>query len=283
MYNSKNDIIEYKGIILDRFTHDGELSIRIDISKLKLCKKIIKEKGIKNIDISYNPKCKKDVDFLKDEVFSEAKSIHISANCIENIDAVYELKNLESFSLNVVKPSFEVDFQKLPTLKRISFEWSKKFINIDKLKNLEDVKIWKYPYDNLKLFSDLKKIKRMEFNQSKLINLEGIEALSNLIEFELNYNRRLVSLKGFTSNHKNLKIFHSYSAPKLYEVNDYLSKLVNLEVILLSKVKEIDSLKFLNKLKKLRIIEIKEGAFKVADNDYEPLKRALKRIEEKQQ
>ncbi|MEW4923139.1 hypothetical protein [Algibacter sp. 2305UL17-15] len=270
-------IYNYKGIILDEVK--GVITIRLDLSKIELCKKIIKDKKINSISINYNPNKISDIDFLKDPFFCEINSIHVTSKYITNVEGLYSLKKLERLSINDIGSGLKIDFNKLTTLKAISFVWSKNFINIDKLVNLERFVITKYPHKDLLLFSNCKVLNHLELIESKIVTLEGLGGLNRIVKIQLFYNKNLQSLKGISKDCDKLTSFGVYSAPKLYEINAALSHANKLKNIMLSKVKKVDSLKFLDLMLELKDVQIKSEFIKLADNDYKPLERAIRRVE----
>jgi hypothetical protein len=67
-----------------------------------------------------------------------------------------------------------------------------------------------------------------------------------------------------------------YSTPKLYQVNDFLSEIIELKKLQLNS-KKVDSFKFLDSMKKLELLGIHNLICNVENGDKKPLIRALKR------
>lgn len=112
---------------------------------------------------------------------------------------------------------------------------------------------------------------------SKITSLKGLENFKELEYLDLFHNRSLVSLEGITEEHnKSIKEISIYSAPKLFYVNEYLSKLSKLEYLQL-ECKKVDSFRFLDNLKKLTLLSIHNKLNEVVDGDKTPLIEALKR------
>jgi Leucine-rich repeat (LRR) protein len=112
---------------------------------------------------------------------------------------------------------------------------------------------------------------------SKINSLKGLENFKELENLDLFHNRNLVSLEGITEEHnKSIKEISIYTAPKLFYVNEYLSKLSNLEYLQL-ECKKVDSFRFLDKLMKLNLLSIHNKLNEVEDGDKTPLIEALKR------
>lgn len=251
----------------------------IDGDKLEDCAEVVNSEQITKILISGGHEVFENLMFLNKKEFSQIDTVTLSSSNIKNVEVLYKLKNLNSIGISNIHQSTAIDFEKLTSLKSVSLDWSKRYSNIDKLADLEDFKISKYPYKDLAFLNSYRKLKCIELTQSKVTSLKGIDELSQIEKIELHYNKNLVSLNGISFKHKNLKHLSVYSSPKLFEVNKFLSNAINLELIHLAKVKEIDSFKFLNKLDNLKKIQIKADFVKVKDNNYMPLKKAIERTE----
>jgi len=254
------------------------MSISIDKNRIKECSEIIKLKKIKKIMLAGEYRGAKDISFLCSSGFSQIESITISSSDINNIDGLYECGSLKSLGISNVHKSTKIDFSKLISLRALSLDWSKYYSHIFALSQLQDISISKYPFENLEHFQSFEKLRIIELTQSKLVSLEGIETLKTIEKIKLSYNRNLLSLKGIGKKHKFLKTISIYNASKLFQI-EMLKNATNLENISLAKMKEIDSFKFLDNLQKLKNIQIKPEFFKVKDEDFSPIERAINRCE----
>lgn len=129
--------------------------------------------------------------------------IHFWEIDLNNVDAIYHLKNLEYFSISPKRPS--VDFSKLPKLEKIIWHHKKTDSGISNLENLKRLNLWRYKipsYENLKIPNTLE---YFEANWSDPEDLFGLPVLKNLKELQLHYCRNLKSLTGLKNIAPNLE------------------------------------------------------------------------------
>lgn len=215
------------------------------------------------------------LDFLKDRDLSFIRSIDILSDSVKNIDGLYCLQNIES--INSINQNIE--YCRFPKLRSIGGELSSySYKTLSAISSLEAIGISnKFKEKDVTIFSKNKKLKYLMLRGSKITSLKGLENFKELEKLELFHNRSLVSLEGITEEHnKSIKEISIYTAPKLFYVNEYLSKLSNLEYLQL-ECKKLDSFRFLDKLKKLTLLSIHNKLNEVEDGDKTPLIEALKR------
>lgn len=263
----KTDIrIKYK--LYDEFTiFITSQNLKQDIRNISL------EKDINNIRLTNDYKLK-DLSFLSQHDFSFIAKLDILSDFVNDVSDIYFLENLEIINSRNQK----IDYTNFKYLKDISGELSiYSYKTLHEVNGLINISISnKFKETDLSIFSANKLLRKITMRGSKLISLMGLENFKYLECLELFHNRNITSLEGITDNHKNLKEISIYSAPKLFNVNDYLSKLINLEHLQLA-CKKVDSLKFLDELKNLKFVSIHNKLIEVEDGDKEPLLRALKR------
>jgi hypothetical protein len=243
--------------------------------KLKLnLNALMVEKDINTIRLTDDYKLD-NLDFLNDYDLSFIRSIDILSDSVENIDGLYCLKNIEE----IVSNNKNIDYLRFPKLKRIGAELSSySYKTLADISTLESISISnKFKEKDITIFSKNTRLKHLMLRGSKIISLKGLENYNELEYLDLFYNRSLVSLEGITEEHnKSLKEVSIYSAPKLFYVNEYLSKLSNLEYLQL-ECKKVDSFRFLDNLQKLTLLSIHNKLNEVEDGDKTPLIEALKR------
>lgn len=239
---------------------------------------LIKEKDINTIRLTDDYKLD-NLDFLNDYDLSFIRSINILSDSVKNIDALYGLKNIEE----ITSGNLNIDYSKFPKLRRIGAELSAfSYKTLSKVSSLEAIAISnKFKELDVTVFSNNKRLRYLTLTGSKITSLKGLENFSELEYLGLFYNRNIVSLEGISEIHnKSLKEISIYSAPKLFYVDEYLSKLPNLEHLQLDS-KKVDSFKFLNNLKNLTLLSIHNKITEVEDGDKTPLIEALKRTNSK--
>lgn len=233
------------------------------------------EEGINTIRLTTSNYKFDDLDFLSHYDLSFIRAIDILSESVKNIDGLYSLQNIES--INSINQ--DIDYSRFPNLRTIGGELSLySYKTLSNISTLESIGISnKFKEKDVTIFSENKKLKYLMLRGSKIISLVGLENFKELEYLELFYNKSLISLEGITEVHnKNIKEISIYNAPKLFYVNEYLSKLSNLEHLQL-ECKKVDSFRFLDKLKKLNLLGIHNKLNEVEDGDKTPLIDALKR------
>lgn len=241
-------------------------------------KALMQEKDINTIRLTDNYKFD-NLDFLNDLDLSFIRSIDILSDSIKNIDGLYNLLNVESIN----STNQNIDYSRFPKLRSIGGELSSfSYKTLSNVETLESIGISnKFKEKDVSIFSKNKGLKYLMLRGSKITSLKGLENFEELKCLELFHNRNIVSLEGISDVHnKSLKEISIYSAPKLFYVDEYLSKLTNLEHLQLDS-KKVDSFRFLNSLKNLKLLSIHNKITQVEDEDKAPLIEALKRTNSK--
>jgi internalin A len=137
-------------------------------------------------------------------------------NTILNFESIYVLKNIENILINF-RQKFTIDIAQYKKLKHFGSEYWKGIKNIDKMENLENMVITKYPKENINEFIGLKNLKILHIYSSKIETVDGIEKLKNLEELVLAYNRKLENIK----NVKDIKSLKILRIEKCNNIKDY--------------------------------------------------------------
>jgi len=173
----------------------------------------------------------------------------------------------------------KIDYTKFDNLKSIALETVDKYSleKISLLPKLERLGLYnKYAEIDLSILSKNINLKKLEIRGSKLKSLKGLENLKDVEMLGLFHNRSLTSLEGISKDHIKLRKIQIYSAPKLFDVNNYLGNLQNLTFLQLDS-KRVDSFGFLNSLNKLELLSIHNLVCDVEDGNKVPLINALKK------
>lgn len=257
----------------DRLFHRNVVFITSDRLRENL-ETLMEEKDINTIRLTDDYKLD-NLDFLNDYDLSFIRSIDILSDSIKNIDGLYNLLNIEGIN----STNQNIDYSRFPKLRSIGAELSSfSYKTLSNVETLESIGITnKFKEKDVSIFSKNKGLKYLMLRGSKITSLKGLENFKELKCLELFHNRNIVSLEGISNVHnKSLKEISIYSAPKLFYVDEYLSKLPNLEHLQL-ECKKVDSFKFLNSLRNLKLLSIHNKITEVEDGDKTPLIEALKR------
>ncbi len=135
-------------------------------------------------------------DFKKLKNLSDIlKVLSISSNLgvVDNLDSIYELKNIEKIYIDV-KQNFNLEASKFPKLKYLGAEYWKGLIDLELLDKIEVIVLTKIPFLDLNLFSKFINLKVLHIYSSKIENTKGLEKLQNLEEISLARNTNLIDI-----------------------------------------------------------------------------------------
>ncbi|CDL86090.1 leucine-rich repeat domain-containing protein [Xenorhabdus cabanillasii] len=201
------------------------------------------------------------------DALSDLLGIEILGFNIKSIDSVHVLKQLRSLGISTYCNT-PIQFENFPDLEICSLEWRKKSDSLFKCKNLKDIFINKYPYDDLKPLQLLTKLERLALLNSKLKSLDGIENIKNIRRLRIANLRGLTSLDGI-ENLSKLENLDIDTCRKITHINQ-LENLENLKEVFINNCNEIESLKPLRYLKKLEKVAFVEST-NIVDGDLSPL------------
>ncbi|MEW4925442.1 hypothetical protein [Algibacter sp. 2305UL17-15] len=230
--------------------------LRIDSSRLDDYISYINKNKIKNLDInSVSGYYLKDVNFL--EFCPSIEVISITDRDID-IDGIKHLKNLRVLISNS-NPKSEFDLSFFTSLKSLSIDWNRKWLNISKCLHLKSLRLWNYDQDNLIYFQKLKKLETLSLSDSSISSLYGIENLKMLSKFEGYHLRKLIQIS-IDGEIINLREMHLEYCRKIENFQDIskIKGLMKLSLIYCSK--KIRSIGFIDNLPKLVEFNLK-GTF----------------------
>jgi hypothetical protein len=236
---------------------------------------LINEKDINTIRLTTNDYKLENLDFLASYNLDFIESIDILSDSVKDFEGLYSLKKL----IRINSQNSKIDYTKFDNLKSIGLETVDKYSleKISLLTKLERLGLYnKYAEVDLSILSKNINLKQLKIRGSKLKSLKGLENFKDLELLNLFHNRSLTSLEGISKDHIKLKKIEIYSAPRLFEVNNYLANLQNLTFLQLDS-KRVDSFRFLNSLNKLELLSIHNLVCDVEDGNKVPLIDALKK------
>jgi len=199
--------------------------------------------------------------FLKEFDFIEG--ISIVGNHKMDIKSIHYLSNLRLLSL---PGEFDeaVDFSHFEKLNYCQIAWNSKIKNIQNLKFLNTLFLYKYKKQDLAEFRELTSLKKFCILQSTIRSLNGLENFALLEYLELAYLRNLESLNGIQSL-KKLRNLDLTNTPKIDSLTS-LESLKCLEALSIYGARNIQSISSLKDLKELKFIHI-SGNTNVIDGD----------------
>jgi hypothetical protein len=226
----------------------------------------MRDLDIRNVALNFNSirTTRRDITFLKSH-YDFIEGISISGNL--DITALSRFANLKRLSLQN-PPAQIIDFDNFPLLQECKIEWNKKVKNIDRLKSLETLHLWRYKMSDLQEIEGLRSLRELSVSHSSIVSLQGIGSLEVLERLELVYLCKLNSLHGLErlSNLRRLGFDHCPHIDDLSPVQE----LKNLEHLGTYGCRKINSLKPLKNLNKLDTIYIL-GRTEIMDGDMTPL------------
>ncbi|HEY5745185.1 MAG TPA: hypothetical protein VIU12_03830 [Chryseolinea sp.] len=228
--------------------------------------KEMRDLDIRNVELNFNTirTTRRDITFLKPH-YDFIEGISISGNL--DITALGKFANLRRLSLQKL-PAQIVDFDNFPLLQECKIEWNKKVKNIDRLKSLEILHLWRYKMSDLQGIGELRSLRELSVIHSSITSLQGIGSLDVLERLNLGYLRKLNSLHGL-EDVSNLRRLDMDYCPHVDDLSP-VQELINLEHLGTYGCRKIKSLKPLKNLTKLDIVYIM-GRPDIEDGDMTPL------------
>ncbi len=164
----------------------------------------------------------------------------------------------------------DVDLSYFPNLQFFSCGYSKKLVLPPELPQMEKMRIWKYPKNDMTSFPVAPKLESLELIQAKLKNLEGIERLASLRYLSIGYCRSLRDMSALKKlNLLALALASVRNMEQLQEVLPFCHSLLGLYID--SPAKTLPSLAFLNEMPNLKCFD---GILKdISDGDLMPTLR----------
>ena len=221
---------------------------------------------IRNVELNFNTMrpTRRDITFLKSH-YDFIEGISISGNL--DITALGKFVNLKRLSLQN-PPEQSIDFDNFPLLQECKIEWNKKVKNIDRLKSIEILHLWRYKVSDLQGIGGLRSLRELSVIHSGITSLQGVGSLDALERLELGYLRKLNSLRGLEGL-SNLRRLDLDCCPHIDDLSP-VQELKNLEQLGTYGCRKINSLKPLKDLTKLDIVHIL-GRTDIVDGDMTPL------------
>ncbi|WP_452229606.1 hypothetical protein [Lacinutrix sp. MEBiC02404] len=179
-----------------------------------------------------------------------------------NAESIYSLDLLKDLVISE-NVNFELDIKKIINLESLGAVYSKKIINYNENSNLNSLVFSaKYPFENFKEFSSLKKLEVLHLYKSKIVNVDFIENILQLKSLKLAFNPKLNNISSLNKS-KSIKILE---IEKCKSITDF-SSLENNDTIEELFISELDSLHFIKKMKNLKKINF----WNCKDGDMKPL------------
>ena len=113
---------------------------------------------------------------------------------LENIDALYQLHELQSFGVHPKRPA--IDFSRLPSLKQITWFHKPTDVGLRSLTSLNKLFVWHY-LPKSKSFADLlvpDGLNELQINWANPRTLDGLQSVPTLRRLEIHRCRNLESL-----------------------------------------------------------------------------------------
>lgn len=254
-----------KEIYIDRGI--GFDSVAITSGRIEESLEVMRKNGIKNISINSVWGWRKGATlrFLKDNTWIEG--VHIVDEGMD-ISLVNGLRNLKTLFL-ADKYKGELDFANFPELRQFSSAWNlKQMKNLESCGNCIEMRIWKFPYDDLNILSKLRKLEKLQLNYGKLRNLDGVENFRNLKQLDIYSQPGLTSLEKIDALSSSLEIL---MIDKCKKVGSYepIGELKKIKRLLIDESAPAASVKFIRKLQHLDYCGL---YIEILDKDPEPLK-----------
>jgi len=205
------------------------------------------------------------IDFVKELTFLKSFTL-IDLN-IKSIKAVQYLKELRKLKI-ITYSKDPINFNFFPYLIDCSFEWIRGSESIFEVTGLRNLFISSFKEKSSDNFSKLVHLKELSILNSSIENINGITKLTNLKFLRLGLLRKLNTLQGikYLNNLEHLEIQKCKRISKICEI----FSLINLRCLMLNDIGYIESIKGIEKLKKLECFLFYEST-NILDGDITPV------------
>lgn len=241
--------------------------IVLESDKLDDYIKFINDNKVKAVYLSQLYSFNENLEFFKE--CEHIEEVNITSSSVVNYDGLKYLKNLKVLLLQ--EPKGKVDLGINSTLEEVGIEMNKNIVGIENLKKIKELRVWKYmPKDgNLNDIGRLISLEKLKVMQSSINSLKGCESLVNLKELELGYLSNLYYIDSLEEIKESLKVLEFTSCKKIVN-HEYIACLQNLERLIFDKCGEIKTIKFIEKMLKLKYFVFMNT--NIVDGDLNPCK-----------
>ena len=241
-------------------------------NNLDECFDALKERKISHIHFQTNR-----IDFLDDFPLEGVKGINLQFP-VEDISPIFSFSELTHLRLpfNKTQP---IDFSAFPNLISLKGCFPKRYKNLDKLKHLRYAGLAKYKKQDFGEFSSFDELRELRVFELYPESLEGLGDLAKLESVHLENCYRLESLNGIGPNNKSLRRI-VISDSKRLRYGEALQLPPNLKELILAQIPQLSSLAFLESIQNIERLIIAPTHVGVRRNDYYPLIRVLKRLDQ---
>lgn len=240
-------------------------------SNIENCIQAVSKKKIQHIHLQTTS-----ISFLNDDRLKNITGLTIQYEQ-KDLSPLMNLNQLTHLSLpEGVKGPF--DFSLFPNLIYIGGQLPNNYINFETLKDLKYTHLYGYRKLDFSDFSNLHNLKKLQIYSANAQSLQGLSNLSNLRELILEKCPKLETTEGISKDNIKLETVRLDNCKRLRDLTS-LGELTNLKKLMLFKINEIESFKFLNELQTLEELYVHPSDVRVMNSDFYPLVNKLKGLE----
>jgi Leucine-rich repeat (LRR) protein len=237
-----NDIFpqEYKGFYYRKIND----SLIINSTDFDGAIKVMREDGIRNLEINPNYKKYEELSFLSK--FNFIEGISILPGAVGNISGINQLSSLKSLTLQE-RFYGVVEFSSFTNLKSCSMVWGIDGCEtIYKNATIKRLSIVNYPKPDLVELAGISSLEELSILASKIVTILGIEKFQSLHSIDLSNNIRLENIHQISL----LKCLERLRIDGCKNIKDLtpIGKATNLKFLSFSDLGNISNLEFLNTL-----------------------------------
>ncbi|MGM0924055.1 MAG: leucine-rich repeat domain-containing protein [Bacillota bacterium] len=240
-----------------------ETRVIIASKYLKECIQYVNSQSIKSLSIDFEYYNEQGLDFLKE--CPNVEKILIDNPYLKDFSGIYHLEKIKV--LIIMDGKANLDFTKISSLELLKLEWNKKVSGLGHLINLKSLEIKSYkPHDGtLSELTNLSKLEELILNHGSVNSLDGLKDNIALKSLGLYYLKNLHCINEIIlTNVQELIIENCKKIGNIQEIK----AAKELEKIILSDCGEIDSLKFILGMKKLKFLSF--VGTNILDGDISP-------------
>jgi Leucine-rich repeat (LRR) protein len=209
-----------------------------------------------------------DLSFVKD--LPELLSLEVLTDRVDDLAVIECLAKLRFLSLSLIITE-RIDFSQFPEIEEVHLGWSPKAKSVLRCTSLRRLLMTNYKstVGDLSAFCSLSNLECLWLKVCNITSTGDLSCLTHLRRLEINRATKLMSLDGIEAL-RGLQELHVETCRRITRI-DPVGQLTNLERLLLPNNGEIESIKPLRGLKKLRQFLFYEST-NIKDGDLTPLK-----------
>lgn len=229
----------YKGL-------DGKNCCSFSVEELPEIKRLLDKGEIHGVVINSPNFSQEEINLAGTLEKIKILAFHFNENKHLSLDFVKSLPVLEEIVVNGVCPT--IDFQNLPSLRKLIADWNTKIFKNIELNKLVELHLWKMKSTSIENLIPFFNVEKLLLNGGTITSLKGIEKLEKLKDLSLINMRNLEDISALSN--KELEVLYIDSCKKITSY-DSMQNCTNLNTLKIFSSAAFANLNFIKKIPSL--------------------------------